>query len=263
VAEEEESRKCKVCGAYATCRVTYSSQTSGKPESSSALEEFYCTRHFPDVRRTGTIWFLLTILFAAVNIVAANRISSSVDYFYEGQKNSDPSFIFPPVDLIMLASWGATTIALLCVSFVTRGAVRTLARGGLLVCLIVLPFQCDNRMYPLELYENGFVEWTSSHLTADDFQHWYDSLPAVPKQAEIAPAGWPAFVTSLSPSHVFQLPNHKGLILQWGELGAWGDSRRVFVAANDEIAPPDTDENVLFHWRNICPSIFAAYQQTD
>jgi len=51
--------------------------------------------------------------------------------------------------------------------------------------------------------------------------------------------------------------------MEWGIIGAWGNSRRVFIGANGNVLPPTNDENIFFNWKKLGPGFFAAYQTTD
>jgi hypothetical protein len=205
----------------------------------------------------------LTILVAAANISASGIISSGIEWTREGQQNADPSFIFAPLEAALIPLWALTGIALVIASIFPRGPIRHWARGGLLLCVIVLPFQCANHEVSINRYEAGFFEWVGKHVRPEALQTWCRSLPSVDKQTEIPQSSWPSEVSLLSPSHVYQLPNNNGLILEWGIAAAWGNSRRVFIGASDGIVPPTNDENIHFQWKKISTDMFGAYQETD
>jgi hypothetical protein len=88
-------------------------------------------------------------------------------------------------------------------------------------------------------------------LQADAIRSWEASRAAVAAAMPIPAAQWPAAVATLSPDNVAELPGKRGVGLEWGQLAAWGTSRRVFIAADPSIAPPSEDEYIHFAWRSI------------
>ena len=210
-------------------------------------------------------WPAIVISCAAANLAASDRISSGADWFNIGTQNIAPDYLFyGPGWGWLFPIWSVTGLILLVASFLPRNPALHLARGGLAICWCVLPVQCYNHTAPLECYELGFQQWTCNHIKPEPIQRWCSSLAPVTKATKVAPNSWPEVISLLSPDRVFQLPDRKGVILEWGMVGAWGDSRRVFIGANDQVAPPSDDDNVLFRWRMAYyPGVYAAYQYTD
>jgi hypothetical protein len=213
-------------------------------------------------RRT-TAWIALATISGAANIAATTTISSAVASYRDGQHNMYPPFFFGSGDQICLAIWVVTGIVLLFLASNAPGATRHFARGILLVCIAALPFQCSNRVSPWERYETGFQEWTYYNIDPGTVRSWSNTLPAVAQETEIPRSSWPKNISTPSPTRIFQQPSGKGVVLQWGDVGAWGISRGVFVGANDDVAPPEVAGNARYEWKYIRPGLYAAYQDTD
>ncbi len=203
----------------------------------------------------------VSLILAAVLLTAGQVLSFASGFFREGRRNVDPSFIVTRLDLCCLLLWLMALAGLVLIFVLTRRAPRIVAGILLATCLFAItPLQCEFRQMPLARYETGFLQWTSTNVHPAALAAWQATLPPVTTPTIVPPAAWPPAVASLNPSNVIQNPG--GIILEWGMLGTWGNSRRVFIAANGTVPPPANDENVLFNWKTLGAGFFAAYQAT-
>jgi hypothetical protein len=189
-------------------------------------------------------------------------LSSAVSYFGEGQRNADPSFPITQLDLCCIGLWLMAIVGVLLILKLTRRSTRVVSGIVLATCVLAIaPLQCERRQIPLDRYEAGFFQWALGHVPHAPIVAWQGTLQPVTAPKNVPPAAWPSAIASLKPSNVIQLPS--GIIIEWGMVGAWGNSGRVFIAANATVLPPTNDENALFNWKTLGPGFFAAYQTTD
>jgi hypothetical protein len=200
---------------------------------------------------------------AGVAIAVAGRFATAAGAYEAGVRNADPPFILSRSDIIGLAAWGAALALLVFVAVRRRSSARHFARGALFACLAAVPLTCLRREFPSNAYTEGFCQWAATNVPADAVRKWAASRASVTKAATIASAQWPREIAGVSPDTVTELPDNRGLVLEWGRLSTWGTSRRVFVARDDTIPPPTTDEYWLFDWDMISPSVYAAFQHQD
>ena len=204
----------------------------------------------------------LILMTAAILIGAGEVLSLGLGFYLEGRRNADPSFVLTHLDQWCLLLWLVAVIGLVLILVFTKRAPRAVAGVLLATCaLAVTPLQCAFRQLPLVRYETGFLQWTSARVHPAPIRAWEATLPPVTAPTTVPPTAWPLVVTSLKPSNVIETPG--GIILEWGMVGAWGNSRRVFIGANGAIQPPTKDENALFNWKSVGPGFYAAYQTTD
>ena len=203
------------------------------------------------------------ILLASALLVAAGQVLSlALGFFYDGRRNANPAFIFTQLDLASLVIWFAAFASMVLILVFTRRRPRIVAAIALTMCaLAITPLQCEQRRMPLDRYEAGFLQWTSMNVRPGPIVAWQATLPPVTAPKNLPAIAWSPVVAALRPSSVIQMPT--GIILEWGMIGAWGNSRRVFIGANGTVAPPTSDENVSFNWKPLGPGFFAAYQTTD
>ena len=203
------------------------------------------------------------MLLAATMLVAAGQVLNlSLGLYLQGRQNANPSFIFTQLDVCCMVLWFVAVVGLVLILIFTRRAPRAVAAILLLTCICAItPLQCKYRQMPLDRYEAGFLQWTSAHVAPAPIAAWQATLPPVTKQTTLPPSAWPPAVAFVQPTTVIQDPG--GIILEWGMIGAWGNSRRVFIGANGSTSPPTNDQNILFNWKKLGPGFFAAYQTTD
>lgn len=198
---------------------------------------------------------------SAILVTAGQEPSSALGFFLLGRRNADPPLI-TELDLCCFAIWFTALVGLVLTLVFTRRAPRLAAATLLaIVTLAITPIQCEFRHLPMDRYEAGFLQWTTANVHPAPIVAWQSTLPPLTTPTNIPNATWPAAVAALKPSNVIQNPG--GIILEWGMVGAWGDSRRVFIGANAAVPPPTNDENAVFNWKTLGPGFFAAYQTTD
>jgi hypothetical protein len=210
--------------------------------------------------RPVRLWFIACSIAAVGCAAATARLSSASAAYDAGAANLNPPFILTAGEVRWLVAWGVSAVVLIAASFMRRSAARHFARRALLVCIAAVPLSCEWRPSPETRYEDGFLDWARSHVEADPIRNWEASRAAVAAAPPIPAAQWPAAVASLSPDNVTELPGKRGLVLEWGQLAAWGTSRRVFIAADPSIAPPSEDEYIHFAWRLTGSGAYAAFQ---
>jgi hypothetical protein len=204
----------------------------------------------------------LMLVTAAFLVAAGQELSLALGFFLKGLQNADPSFLFTQLDLCCFVLWSTGFVGLLLILVFTRGAPRVAVGALLATCaLAITPLQCEFRQTPLDRYEKGFLQWTSANVHPAPIAAWQATLPPVTGPTSIPRTLWPLAVAALKPSNVIENPG--GIILEWGMVVAWGDSRRVFIGANAGVPPPTNDENAAFNWKTLGPGYFAAYQATD
>lgn len=206
------------------------------------------------------LWFIACCIAAVGCAAATARLSSASAAHETGAANRNPPFILTAGEMRWLVAWAVAAIVLIAASVMRRSAARYFARGALLVCVATVPLSCEWRPSTETRYEDGFLDWARSHIEADVVRKWVLSRAAVLAPTPVPAAQWPVEVASLSPDNVTELAGKRGLLLEWGQLAAWGTSRRVFIAADPLFAPPSEDENIHFAWRLMGSGAYAAFQ---
>jgi|GEM_PF-6994135 len=210
--------------------------------------------------RRGVLW-LAAVLWVVGGSTLAVALGGSLDY-RAGLRNSSGGFATLTVALPIAAIWLACCfgqVALLAYFLArpTRSGTRFVA--GVL-CLLTFawgPIIGLLRVLPGDSYVLGFGRWTQADVDARAIRAWCAAQPPVTVATPVPAAAWPPSIASLAPAGVVLLPGNAGVVLEWGRLAAWGDSRKVCILATPATAPP---AEYHYQWVSVAPGIHVAQQ---
>jgi hypothetical protein len=207
-------------------------------------------------------WTLWHILLALIGNAALGVAMSGCLGFIAGSRNANGAWPYGRLQLVLCGVWlialAGQIVGLVVVSM--RPSGQTSRRICFLLTLASIgwcPGSCGLRVLPDEAYERGFGRWVMTNVDISALRSWHAALPSLPSSTVIPPASWPANISLTAPAAVELLPNGAGIVLQWGRLSTWGDSRKLFVGPNADSPPPPDTHHL---WRQVAPGVFVARQ---
>jgi hypothetical protein len=200
------------------------------------------------------LWVANVLIGAMGLILLLAQFAGPAAWYYAGRTNRDSFAVLGMEKLLLLLAAAAICFGVLLVIALARLFQRRFRAAAypaaLLVLAVVLLF-ARPLLIPPDVYENGLRRWMHDHMTppvVQDVRQWLAKLPPTTQAAagalnlfepaapgEVPPPEWPASLHSLAPDRVIQVQD--GLVLQWGNFGTWGSSRRVFITHTS--AKPD------------------------
>jgi hypothetical protein len=202
-----------------------------------------------------------SLILALLPLVPMGITFSGVRDYRRGRENAEPLFIDTIALLAVVLGFVCTcALVMRTYSLWQTPDCRRRAASSLLLLIVPLsmwPVMCGLRPLPGDSYTRGLVNWAQKNVATAPIRQWHATLTPVAAPVAVPAASWPPQVAALRPAAVEQLPSNGGVVLQWGKLGTWGTSRKVFIGPDTTALPPDDIHHI---WTQAAPGVFVSLQ---